>query len=331
MKAYVMNRHGGPDALEWREDFPDPEPGPGEVVIEVGAAGLNNTDIWTREGAYGSDGDADSTQGWTEGGIAFPRIQGGDVAGQIIALGSGVPRQRLGDRVLVNPTFYNEEFELVAFLGSELDGGFAELCKVPADHAVKVESDLSDVELASFPVAYQTAEGMLRRAQVCAGDRLLVTGASGGLGSALVQLGGLRGAEVIAIAGVEKVEGVKALGAAAVIPRGTEKLGQAIKDALSGRNTDRGGRCGRREGLPHPDRCFDAQRALCGGRGHGGSGGAVGSTPTLPQALDFLRLHFGGCGRLRQPCQPHRKPCTQTLGRGQLSLERTFTGTGTFS
>jgi NADPH:quinone reductase-like Zn-dependent oxidoreductase len=114
--------------LEYREDLPDPSPGPGEVLVRVGATALNNTDIWTREGAYGSADDPGSSAGWRREPLSFPRIQGADVAGYIDLVGKGVPTSRVGERVLVDPMLYcGGERELVHtdYLGSERDGGFA--------------------------------------------------------------------------------------------------------------------------------------------------------------------------------------------------------------
>ena len=200
----------------------EPAPGAGEVLIEVGAAAINNTDIWTREGAYGSADDPAAVSGWRREPMAFPRIQGADVAGRIVAVGAGVPETRIGERVIVNPVLYSELGDgLVGmgYLGSERDGGFAEFVAVPAANALAIESDLGDAELASFPTAYLTAEGMLDRARVAAGETLLVTGASGGVGSALVQLARARDARVVALAGRGKEARLRDLGAELVLTR----------------------------------------------------------------------------------------------------------------
>ncbi len=222
MRAVLLTGHGGPERLDYREDVAEPAPGAGEVLIEVGAAAINNTDIWTREGAYGSADDPAAVSGWRREPMAFPRIQGADVAGRIVALGAGVPETRIGERVIVNPVLYSELGDgLVGmgYLGSERDGGFAEFVAVPAANALAIESDLGDAELASFPTAYLTAEGMLDRARVAAGEMLLVTGASGGVGSALVQLARARDARVVALAGRGKEARLRDLGAELVLTR----------------------------------------------------------------------------------------------------------------
>jgi NADPH:quinone reductase-like Zn-dependent oxidoreductase len=222
MRAVLLTRHGGPDALEYREDVADPEPGPGEVRVRVRAASLNNTDIWTREGAYGAADDPDARNGWRREPFVFPRIQGADVAGEIDAVGAGVPATRIGERVLVDPMIYDgDERALVVtdYLGSERDGGFAELVTVPAGNAHPVTGDLDDAELASLPTAATTAMRMLGRAGLTRGETVLVTGASGGVGSAAVQIAVDHGARVVAVAGEAKHVALRALGADVVVDR----------------------------------------------------------------------------------------------------------------
>ncbi len=222
MRAVLLSGHGGPERLDYRDDVPKPAPGAGEVLIEVGAAGINNTDIWTREGAYGAPDDPAAVSGWRREAMTFPRIPGGDVAGRIVALGAGVPETRIGERVIVNPVLYSDVGDGLigmGYLGSERDGGFAEFVAVPAGSALAIESELSDTQLASFPTAYLTAEGMLDRARLAAGETLLVTGASGGVGSALVQLARARDARVVALAGRGKEARLRDLGAEIVLTR----------------------------------------------------------------------------------------------------------------
>jgi len=239
LKAVVLNGHGGPEKLEYR-DVPDPVPAACEVLIRVGAAGLNNTDIWTREGAYGAEGDASAVQGWRREPLVFPRIQGADICGRIVAVGAGVLESRVSERVLVDNALYGEgEAGLLSagLIGSERDGGFAELVSVPAANAHAIDADLSDAELASFPTAYVTAERMLNRARVAESDTVLVTGASGGVGTGLVQLAKIRGASVIAIVGEGKEEAVRSLGADAVVVR-REGLIPAVERVLGKRPLD---------------------------------------------------------------------------------------------
>lgn len=230
MRAVLLTGHGGSDCLDVRDDVPVPQPGKEEVLVRVAAAGVNNTDINTRIGWYSKDvteateaaaatGSVDDAAGWSGTAFQFPRIQGADACGRIVAVGAGVDTARIGERVLIEPAFRGEDPFDIRYFGSEVDGAFAEFTCVPAVYAHRIESGLSDVELASFPCAYSTAENILTRINVRSGERVLVTGASGGVGSAAVQLAKRRGAEVIAVVGGEKADAVRALGADRTLPR----------------------------------------------------------------------------------------------------------------
>lgn len=235
MRAVLLTGHGGPEKLEYREDVPVPQPEAGEVLVEVGAAGVNNTDIWTREGAYGSEEDPQSTSGWRREPMEFPRIQGLDIVGHIERVGENVPESRIGERVLVDFVLYSGEGEegLVGagIIGSERDGGFAEYVAVPAENAHQANSSLDDEELATFPTAYVTALRMLNRARVKEDETVFVTGASGGVGSALLQLARVRRARVIALVGPGKEARTRSLGAEATVTRGTTDLTDVISEA----------------------------------------------------------------------------------------------------
>jgi NADPH:quinone reductase-like Zn-dependent oxidoreductase len=232
MRAMVTTRHGGPDAMELRE-VPVPRPRPDEVLVRVAAAGCNNTDLWTREGAYGTD----EPGGW-KGPLDFPRIQGGDVAGTVAAVGDAADAGLVGARVLVDPALYDRPGDdaLVAdVLGSERDGGFAEYCVVPADVAHRVDgSPLTDVELGALPIAYGTALGMLERGGVEEGDVVLVTGASGGVGLAAVQLAVARGARVVGVCSAAKAQSVLDAGAHDVVDRGRGSVVADLRDVVAG-------------------------------------------------------------------------------------------------
>ncbi|MDE2435966.1 MAG: alcohol dehydrogenase family protein [Sphingomonadales bacterium] len=230
MRAVVLTGFGGFERLEYRPDWPVPVPGPGEVLIRVGGAGVNNTDINTRIGWYskavegstaegGASGFAEAEgEGWSGTQFSFPRIQGIDAAGTVVAVGPGVDSSRIGQRVLVEPAWPKPD-GTCDFFGSERDGAFAEYTVAPAVHAHAIDCALSDLELASFPCAYSTAENLLHRSRVAAGEQVLVTGASGGVGSAAVQLAQRRGARVTALAGMSKHDAVRALGAEQVLDR----------------------------------------------------------------------------------------------------------------
>jgi len=233
MEAVLLTGNGGFECLSYRTDVPVPQPGPGEVLIRVGASGVNNTDINTRTAWYskavtaateagGGDGFAEAKtedSGWTGAVPQFPRIQGADAAGRIVAVGEGAEPARVGQRVLVEPVFRGVSRFEATYFGSEVDGAFARYARVPSAHAHAIETTLSDTELASFPCAYSAAENMLTRTALAAGERVLITGASGGVGSAAVQLAMRRGAQVTALASAEKADGVHALGAKEVLPR----------------------------------------------------------------------------------------------------------------
>jgi NADPH:quinone reductase-like Zn-dependent oxidoreductase len=249
MHAVVLTGFGGPDKLVYRSDVQLPVAQTGEVLIRVGASAVNNTDINTRTGWYsktvdtssasngvGFDASADATPGWGGTAMQFPRIQGADCCGTIVAVGAGVDAQRMGQRVLVRPVLrmYAGYAPFACwYLGSECDGAFAEYTIVPADAALPIHSSLGDAELATFPCAYSTAENLLSRSGVRAGDRVLVTGASGGVGSAAVQLALRRGAQVVAQAAPEKQAALLELGAEAAVDRGEDALRSLGSNAVS--------------------------------------------------------------------------------------------------
>jgi NADPH:quinone reductase-like Zn-dependent oxidoreductase len=239
MRAVLLMGLGGPEKLEYRENVPIPRAERGEVLIKVGACGVNNTDIWTREGAYGTDSDPKAVSAWQP--IQFPRIQGADIAGRIVEVGAHVSPSRIGQRVIVDPTLYSGDDDALleaSFLGSERDGGFAEYCTVPEENARVIDSTLSDAELATFPTAYVTGEHMLNRARLLEGETILITGASGGVGSGLVQLAHLRGARVVAIVGSGKEESMHRLGPETVVSRDTESLYDAVREAVGDQEID---------------------------------------------------------------------------------------------
>ena len=248
MTAVLLTGHGGPEVLELRDDVPTPEPGPGDVLIEVGAAGVNNTDINTRIGWYsrkvnaatgeggpgGFDGIDPDDATWSGRPMTFPRIQGADCCGRIVAVGSGVDAGRIGERVIVRTMLRSyagrRPFECWTF-GSECDGAFAQFARVPASETFRMRCGWSDAELASIPCSWSTAENMLHRAAVGA-ERVLVTGASGGVGSAAVQLARRRGAHVIAVAAQAKAGEVRRIGAHRVIDRNADLLAELGPDSV---------------------------------------------------------------------------------------------------
>lgn len=239
----VTMGHGDLNQIQLHTDWPRPEPDPGDVLIKVGACGLNNTDVNTRVGWYSKavtqatsgDGyakvdDADPT--WGGAPLSFPRIQGADVCGTIVAVGEGIDPNRIGERVITDGWLRDPDDLLdknkTGYFGSERDGGYAEYTTTPARNAIAVNSPLTDAELATFSCSYSTAEGMLTRANVTADDTVLVPGASGGVGGAVVQLAKRRGARVIAMASTAKHEDVAKLGPDRILPRAPDDLRAAL-------------------------------------------------------------------------------------------------------
>lgn len=245
MRAMVLMEHGDLDAYQWHVDWPVPKPGSDEVLVRVGATGMNNTDVNTRTGWYSKAVTEPTTGGayaevddedpaWGGAPIQFPRIQGADVCGVVVAVGADVDAARVGERVITDNWLRDAQdlgnLDKTGYYGSERDGGYAEYATMPARNALAVQSDLSDAELATFSCSYSTAEGMLDRAGVTAADTVLIPGASGGVGGALVQLAKRRGARVIAMASEAKHAAVRALGSDRLLPRTPENLSKALRD-----------------------------------------------------------------------------------------------------
>lgn len=240
MAAVVLTGHGGLEKLDYRIDQPIPHPRSDEVLISVLAAGINNTDVNTRLGWYskrveratnegarrGFEDVDDDDASWSGTPLKFPRIQGGDVVGTIVAVGLEVNESRLGERVIVRNLMRHyvdrRPYECWTF-GSDCNGGFAQFTVAPAAETYAVNSTWSNEALAAVPIAYSTAENMLHRANV-GEQRVLITGASGGVGLAAVQLARRRGAEVIAVSSAKKADVVRACGANLVIDRLADPL-----------------------------------------------------------------------------------------------------------
>lgn len=250
MKAVVTTGNGGYDKLVYR-DVPVPVPGPGEVLIKVLAAGVNNTEINTRLGWYSSSvttgtntaamDAAANAQTRADGGwdkpTPFPFIQGTDCCGQVIEARDAADAHLVGTRVLVRACMRPQGFGSLEniWMASDFDGAFAEFVKVPASEVFPVDCNWTSAELATIPCAYGTAENMLHRASLCAGDRVLITGASGGVGSAAIQLARRRGARIVAVTSADKAEAVKQLGCETVLDRNEDlaaTLGESCVDLV---------------------------------------------------------------------------------------------------
>jgi len=232
MSAVLTTGHGGYEMLEFRKDIKVPSPDSDQVLIKVLGAGINNTDINTRTAWYsksvkgetnanhsqGEDGDGS----WSGEPLEFPIIQGADCYGEIVAVGDNVDAGRIGERVLVR-TMQQYAVDYRPYecwtMGSECDGAFAQYMVAFSDESFKIESNWSNAELASIPCAYSTAENLLERSDVKEGEVVLITGASGGVGSAAIMLAKRRGARVVAVASEAKARMVQEIGADEVIHR----------------------------------------------------------------------------------------------------------------
>ncbi|WP_322982068.1 alcohol dehydrogenase family protein [Pseudomonas sp. C11] len=250
MHAVLLTGHGGPEKLEYRSDVKVPRPNRGEVLIRVGATAVNNTDINTRIGWYskqvksatqagnstGFDQVDNEDASWSGIALQFPLIQGADCCGRVVAVGEDVDPSRIGQRVLVRNMLRTpvdgRPFECWTY-GSDINGAFAQYTVAPDADIWAINSELSDVELASFPCSYSTAEVLVQRASVKGSDTVLITGASGGVGSAAVQLVKCRGARVIAIASNTKREEILSLGADQVVDRGADLIESLGKNSVS--------------------------------------------------------------------------------------------------
>ncbi len=217
MRAAIFHEHGGPEQIRI-EEVPRPQPGPGEVLIEVRAAAMNHLDLWVRRGLP-----IETT---------MPHIGGSDIAGVVAELGPGVTGIAKGERVVVNPSLWcgqcrycirGEESMCVRFriIGEHTNGGFAEYVAVPSSHVYGLPESISFTTAAALPVSYQTAwRALITRAGLRAGEDVLVLGASGGTATAAIQIAKLAGARVFAVtSGAQSVARVRELGADVVYDR----------------------------------------------------------------------------------------------------------------
>jgi len=252
MKAVVTTGNGGYEKLVYR-DVPIPQLASNEVLLQVLAAGVNNTEINTRLGWYSSKvksstetlttgekeiqaATAQGDGGWNEA-TPFPFIQGTDCCGRVVAVASEGDQSLMGSRVLVRSCMRSAGWDSLEniWMASDFDGAFAQFVKVPATEVFPVNCEWSDAELGTIPCAYGTAENMVHRAKVAKGEHVLIAGASGGVGSAAVQLAKRRGAFVTAIAGKAKLEKVQAIGADQVVARDeniVDRLGEKSVDVV---------------------------------------------------------------------------------------------------
>ena len=243
MHAVVLTGYGGFDKMEYRTDVPVPSPKNNEVLIRVAAAGVNNTDINTRIGWYSKSVTSDTNKGavkglfeaknndgtWSGIPLQFPRIQGADVCGHIVSVGSDVDSSRIGERVIVRTMQRDPNNYSCWTLGSECDGAFAQYSAIQSSETFAVNCKWSDIELGSVPCAYSTAEGLLHRSKT-GSEKIFITGASGGVGSATIQLAKLRGAHVTAQCSSSKHNEIRKIGADVVVDRNVDLIKELGKD-----------------------------------------------------------------------------------------------------
>mgnify|MGYP001244103498 CR=1 FL=1 len=244
MHAVLLTGHGGLEKLEYKTDVEVPVPKGDEVLIKVAAAGINNTDINTRTGWYSKSTSNDGGS-WSGKPIRFPLIQGIDVCGTIVSIGSKVNRSRIGERVIVRPMQTdpkNPTKPNMVTLGSELNGAFAQYVAVKSSETFAINCKWTDVELASIPCSYSTAEGLLHRVKLGA-EKIFINGASGGVGSAVIQLAKIRKAHITAQCSFSKINELKKIGANEVVSRESDLIGELGKnkydvviDLVAGKN-----------------------------------------------------------------------------------------------
>jgi alcohol dehydrogenase len=216
MRAVLTTGHGGLEKIEFRDSHPDPTPAPGEALVRVRATALNFHDVFTRRGMPGVK-------------IRLPVVVGSDIAGTVATVGDDVDSEWVGRNVLVDPVLRSGD--RVGMIGETIDGGRAELVAVPADSLIAVPDGVALEDAAALPLAYGTAYRMLReRGRIAAGERVLVLGASGGVGVACVQLAKLFGADVVACASSSrKLERLREIGADHVVDYVQEPFVDAIR------------------------------------------------------------------------------------------------------
>jgi alcohol dehydrogenase len=250
MKAVVTTANGGYEKLVYK-DVPIPELETGEVLVKVLAAGVNNTEINTRLGWYSSSINGSTNEiaksregalplksdgGWNSE-TPFPFIQGTDCCGLIQEIGKDADRTLVNKRVIIRPCIRKHGFNQLdnIWMGSDFNGAFAQYLKIKASEVFPITCSWTDAELATIPCAYGTSENMLERANLKSGETVLIMGASGGVGSATVQLAKRRGAKVIGVASGEKHEQMAHLGADMLLDRTTdliEELGEQSIDVI---------------------------------------------------------------------------------------------------
>lgn len=273
MRAVLTVAHGGRDCLQLATDFADPQPAADEALVRIAATAVNFHDIFTRRGMPGIR-------------IPLPVIVGSDIAGEIVAVGTGVSGWKHGDRVLVDPVF--RDGKRTGMIGETTHGGRAELIAVPVEQLVPVPTEVSLEDAASLPLAYGTAHRMLiTQGRIVRGEKVLILGASGGVGVACVQLAKLLGAEVVACSSsAAKMRALAALGADHVVDYTREGFFEAVKRIYGKPRVTGGGGVDVAVNFTGGDTWRDTQRVVS----HGGRILTCGATAGFELATDARYL-----------------------------------------
>jgi NADPH:quinone reductase-like Zn-dependent oxidoreductase len=222
LKAVYFHTHGGPDVLQYSE-HPDPEPGPGQVVVRLKAAALNRLDTWVRDG-------------WPGIKLSYPHIPGADGSGEIAALGAGVTQWNVGDRVVINSNLscgrctycqagQDNRCDQWELLGETSNGTYAEYVAIPAANAYPLPSGFDEAAAAAAALVFHTAwHSLITRANIRPAESVLIVGAAGGVNTASIQIARLAGAKVYVIgSSMEKLRLAQSLGADYLIDRSQDE------------------------------------------------------------------------------------------------------------
>jgi NADPH2:quinone reductase len=222
VRAIRIHEDGGPDVLRY-EEIPDPEPGPGEVLVSLRAAALNHLDVWVRKGLPS---------------VPKPRILGADGAGVVAALGEGVQEFAIGDRVVLNPGIVHDG--RITVVGEHTDGTYCELKALPASQLYELDDALTFEEGAAFPLVFETAHRMLvTKARVAEGEWVLIWGIGGGVALAAFELARALGMRtIVTSSSAEKLERARALGADLALDHTADDVPAAVKEATGGHGAD---------------------------------------------------------------------------------------------
>ncbi len=222
MRAVRIHEDGGPEVLRY-EEIPDPEPGPGEVLVELRASSLNHLDVWVRKGLPS---------------VPKPRILGADGAGLVAALGDGVEQFAVGDRVVVNPGIVHDG--RITVIGEHTDGTYCELKAIPSGQLYPLADSLSFEDAAAFPLVFETAHRMLvTKAALREGEWVLIWGIGGGVALAAFELCRALGARTIVTSSSrEKLDRARDLGADLALSHSDDDVVAAVREATGGRGAD---------------------------------------------------------------------------------------------